>query len=187
MRNGRMLKYTIMFGSLIGIAMAVPAAYQANPEMLRSLFSSSGETQEAQVSYVAPQAPRPHQRSSGSRVLVPMDSRGHFVTEFKFNGQKVKALVDTGATYVALNRTTAMRIGIPIKASDMRYSVSTANGEALAAAVNIEDVTIGKIRVSNVPALVLEDKALDGVLLGMSFLKELDRFSIEDRTLVLEE
>lgn len=176
-----------MFGTLIGAAVAVPTLHNSNPELLRSLMSWQSEAEPARVAYAQPEPiHRSAPASSGTRVVVPMDSRGHFVTDFRFNGQKVKALVDTGATYVALNRSTAQRMGMRIAISDMKYAVSTANGEAKAAAVSIDEVSIGKIRVRNVPALVLEDKALDGVLMGMSFLKELDRFAIEDRTLILE-
>jgi aspartyl protease family protein len=88
---------------------------------------------------------------------------------------------------VAINKTMASRIGIKVTAQDMKFKVSTANGQAAAAAVMINEIAIGKIRVNNVPALVLEDKALDGMLMGMSFLKELDRFAIENRTLILRQ
>jgi aspartyl protease family protein len=182
-----MFKHTIMFGAVIGAAIAVPALHNSNPDLLPALFARSGAEEPARAAYVQPAPVRSNAPSSlGTRVVVPMDSRGHFVTDFRFNGHKVKALVDTGATYVAINRSTAQRMGMRIGTSDMKYAVSTANGEAKAAAVSIDEVSIGKIRVRNVPALVLEDKALDGVLMGMSFLKELDRFAIEDRTLILE-
>jgi aspartyl protease family protein len=185
--NAGMLRHTIMFGALIGTAIAVPALHNSNPELLKSLFSRQADAQPARAAYAQPEGvQRSGPASLGTRVVIPMDSRGHFVTDFRFNGHKVKALVDTGATYVALNRSTAQRMGMRIATADMRYAVSTANGEAKAAAVSIDEVSIGKIRVRNVPALVLEDRALDGVLLGMSFLKELDRFAIEDRTLILE-
>jgi aspartyl protease family protein len=68
----------------------------------------------------------------------------------------------------------------------MVHPVTTANGNTAAAAVVLDEVAIGKIRIRNVPALVLEDQALNGVLMGMSFLKELDRFTIDDRTLILQ-
>lgn len=182
-----MLKYTIMFGSLIGFAVAVPFVHQSNPELFRSLFQSSAEQPAVQVAHGDPDPVRKPAASLSTKVAIPMDARGHFVTDFRFNGEKVKALVDTGATYVALNKSTAQRIGMRIASDEMKYTVSTANGEAAAAAISIDEVSIGKIRVRNVPALVLEDKALDGVLLGMSFLKELDRFAIQDRTLILEQ
>ena len=180
-----MLRHTFFFGSLIGCAVAVPFVYQANPTYFRELLNKE---QPAQLSYASPSQPiRPQSQSLGSKVVIPMDSRGHFITDFKLNGYRVEALVDTGATYVAINRTVASRIGVRITADDMKYKVTTANGKAAAAAINIDEVAIGRIRVRNVPALVLEDRALNGILMGMSFLKELDRFAIEDRSLVLEQ
>lgn len=180
-----MIKHTIFFGGLIGLAVVVPMLYQSNPDLLRNMMKPS----ETQVAYkVEPVTKQSSGASiSGSKVVIPMDERGHFQTDFKLNGRKFMALVDTGATYVAMNRSTANRIGIKVSSQEMKYKVSTANGQAPAAAVMINEVSIGKIRVNNVPALVLEDDALDGILMGMSFLKELDRFAIENRSLILQQ
>lgn len=180
-----MIKHTIFFGGLIGLAVAVPVLYQGNSDFLRNAYKG----EEKPVSFnVAPVDKISGGLSvSGTKVVIPMDERGHFQTDFKLNGRKVNALVDTGATYVALNRSTASKIGIKITAQDMKFKVTTANGQTPAAAVMINEVSIGKIRINNVPALVLDDKALDGILMGMSFLKELDRFAIENRTLVLQQ
>ena len=49
----------------------------------------------------------------------------------------------------------------------------------------IDSLQIGRIYVENVQALVLDDKALDGTLIGMSFLKRLDKFEVADGALVL--
>ena len=180
-----MLRHTIFFGAIIGSAVAVPFVHQANPALFSRFFSS---TPDPQVALVQPNA-KTHSAqvsSSATRVEVPMDARGHFVTEFKLNGRRTEALVDTGATYVAINRSLASRIGVKVAQADMKHSVTTANGKAAAAAILVDEIAIGRIRVRNVPALVLEDRALAGVLMGMSFLKELDRFAIENRTLILE-
>ncbi|MGL4406034.1 MAG: retropepsin-like aspartic protease family protein [Notoacmeibacter sp.] len=180
-----MIKHTIFFGGLIGMAVAVPLFYQNNPDLFRNLTRSEPN----QVAFKV----EPEQKTSngtsllGNKVAIPMDERGHFQTDFKLNGRKVMALVDTGATYVAINRSTASRIGLKITTQDMKFKVTTANGQTPAASVVINEVAIGKIRVNNVPALVLDDKALDGILMGMSFLKELDKFSIENRTLILQQ
>jgi aspartyl protease family protein len=181
-----MIKNAIFVGTVIGIAFGVPVFYLSNSNMNQALRHNS---QSEQIAYVA----EPQQKTakapalSGAAVAIAMDERGHFQSDFKLNGRKVQALIDTGATYVAINKTMASRIGIKITAKDMKYKVSTANGEASAAAVLIHDVSIGKIRVYDVEALVMEDKALDGVLMGMSFLKQLDKFTVENQTLVLKQ
>ena len=46
---------------------------------------------------------------------------------------------------------------------------------------------IGRIYIESVQALVLDDKALDGTLIGMSFLKRLDKFEVADGALVLSQ
>ena len=100
--------------------------------------------------------------------------------EFKLNGRQVKALVDTGATLVAINASTAKRIGITLSPADFKYQVDTANGTARAASAMIDNLQIGRIYVESVQALVLDDKALDGTLIGMSFLKRLGKFEVAD-------
>ena len=64
---------------------------------------------------------------SGSVRLKP-DERGHYVAEFRMNGKSVTALVDTGASMVAINKTTARKLGINVGPliSNMRSTQPTA-------------------------------------------------------------
>ena len=55
--------------------------------------------------------PAPESVSSGS-VKLKAGPGGHFVAEFRMNGKGVTALVDTGASSVAINKSTAKRLGI---------------------------------------------------------------------------
>lgn len=125
---------------------------------------------------------------TGSRTAsIPMDHSGHFIGEFRINGRPVKGVVDTGATVVALNVSTARSIGLNPRANEFTYRVGTANGETTAAKVNLSRVEIGPIAVNDVVAYVLDDKALDGTLVGMSFMSKLDGYRVEGRTLKLED
>lgn len=169
---------------MIGMAVAIPMLYQSNPDAVRGLLVSR-DTPQLNTVTAMPSANDLRAPSVSRKAVIPMDSRGHFVSDFSFNGRRVNALVDTGATYVAINESTARRIGVAIAASDFKHSVSTANGQTPAAAIMIGEVEIGRVRVRNVPALVLKDRALTGTLVGMSFLKELDKFTIQDRELLL--
>lgn len=123
----------------------------------------------------------------GRKARIRMDSRGHFVTQARMNGRRIEVLVDTGATSVAINTTTARRLGIKLSPSDFKYTVNTANGRIKAASATIDRIEIGRVSVTNVRAAVLKDASLTDTLLGMSFLKELDRFEIRNRELVLEQ
>src|ERR1700681_4426248 len=49
----------------------------------------------------------------GNRNLsIPRDARGHFLTEGRIDGQRIGFMVDTGASVVALNKTSAARFGL---------------------------------------------------------------------------
>ncbi len=111
------------------------------------------------------------------------DSRGHFSFRTSMNGKNVKVLVDTGASVVAINNSTAKRINLRPNGGRMR--VSTANGTLTVDQATIREISIGDITVYNVKAVILDDSALDGTLLGMSFLKKLKKFEIDGRTLTL--
>lgn len=122
---------------------------------------------------------------SGRSVRLQSDRTGHYHADAKMNNRRVRVLVDTGATLVALNESAARRLGIRLKASDFKYRVSTANGTTAAAAATIGEVRIGRVSVRDVRASVLRDEALDTVLLGMSFLGRLKSFRVERGELVL--
>jgi aspartyl protease family protein len=118
-------------------------------------------------------------------VRVDADRQGHFVTQFRMNGKPVEAMVDTGATIVAISKSTARRLGISVLSRDFVYPVQTANGTTKVARAVIDSIEIGGIRVRNVEAAVIEDRSLGGTLLGMSFLNQLKSFKVENGELIL--
>ena len=179
-----MLRYVIPV-----LAVSVASVYGAQ-EYLKSTEDMRREQNAPKptVKQVA-KAPQPKQEAPlyGRKARIEMDSRGHFVTTAKMNGRSVEVLVDTGATSVAINRKTARRLGINLKQSDFKYKVNTANGVTRAASVQIDRIQIGRINVRNVNAAVLDDNALKGTLLGMSFLGQLKSFEVKNRQLVLSQ
>jgi aspartyl protease family protein len=190
-RATAMLRKLIFLGGLLAaVAVAVPYFHQRDPDgftwLLRAVVQEEPQTSQPMTVAAAPSAGQ-STALSGRKVHIPADPRGHFVTDFRLNGRTVSALVDTGATTVAINRSTARRIGIALQLADFRYQVNTANGATNAAAVTIATLQIGRIHLENVQAMVLEDRALAGTLIGMSFLKRLSRFKVEDGALVLEQ
>ena len=101
------------------------------------------------------------------------DHGGHFVTDALINGRTVRALVDTGATSVAMNAPEAARLGIDARGGQ-RVSVSTANGVVAARAVQLDTVQIGSITLHNVEAIVHDGASPEIVLIGMSVLGRLE-------------
>ena len=120
-------------------------------------------------------------------AVLKADGRGHFIGTFTINGRKIDGLVDTGASLVAINLSTAERLGITRSSLDFRHQVTTANGKTRAAAVNLARVEIDGIRVSDVGAMVLDDAALSGTLIGMSFLKALSSYQVAGREMRLRQ
>jgi len=184
-----MLRKLVILGVCAGSSASIPIVYQSNPETFVSLYERviGGETQQAAPQpkiTVARAAPEP-ETLIGRKVRLAADERGHFTAEFKLNGRRVVAMVDTGATLVAINVSTARRIGIQLAPEDFKYKVDTANGMARAATATIDKLQIGKIFVANVEAVVLDDSALNSTLMGMSFLKRLGKFQVEDGALLM--
>lgn len=179
-----MLRKLLILGVCAGTSASIPILYESNRETVHKLLkAAAAKKPEATAAAQAPQAASGI--LSGRKVQIAPDARGHFLADFKVNGRRVAAMVDTGATYVVLNRSTARSLGIALNPADFKYKVDTANGTTHAASARLADVNIGRIHVENVEAAVLEDSAIDDVLIGMSFLKRLDRYAVENNALVL--
>ncbi|MEO1700442.1 MAG: TIGR02281 family clan AA aspartic protease [Pseudomonadota bacterium] len=127
--------------------------------------------------------PQPVRLSGVERVR--RDQQGHYVGDFRLNNFRVKGLIDTGATTIAINESVARRAGLRLRRDDFKYQVNTANGAVVAARATINDVQIGQIRVSAVEAMVLPDETLNVVLVGMSFMNRLRGFEYDNGQLVL--
>ena len=115
------------------------------------------------------------------------DSRGQFLAEGRIDGQRIGFMVDTGASVVALNETSAARFGLRPSRGDYNAAVTTANGTVKAARTRIAMLELGGLIVRDVDAMVLPDEALSENLLGLSFLSKLRRFEYTNGRMVLEQ
>jgi aspartyl protease family protein len=181
-----MFRNLFLLGVAAAFALAVPAFYEANPALFQRV-PTADDTVAAQPEPVTQPAPTEPEVLLGRKVRLTADARGHYTAEFKLNGHRVHALVDTGATLVAINRSTARRIGINLVPADFVHQVNTANGATRAAVTVIDRLQIGRIHVEDVQAVVLDDRALQHTLIGMSFLNRLGRFKVENGALLIEQ
>lgn len=122
----------------------------------------------------------------GERTLVvPQGEDGHYVVDGLVNGQRVRFMVDTGATETVLSPADARRLGIPVDTLNYGYESETANGKGYSAAYDATSLEVGAIRLEGFRVMV--NKApMSGSLLGMSFLKRLEAFEFRDRQLILK-
>jgi aspartyl protease family protein len=111
--------------------------------------------------------------ASAQSATLTADAQGHFVVEGQINGGRVRFLVDTGATTIALSSADAGRLGIDYRKGQPGL-MGTANGTAVAYKVKLDTVRIGDIVANNVDAAVLEGSQIPFALLGMSFLNRME-------------
>ena len=116
------------------------------------------------------------------QVLLERNRSGHYVVTGAINRQPVRFLVDTGATYVAVDQTLARQL--ELRPGAAQY-LQTANGSVKGYRTVLKEVSVGGITITTVPAVIMPDLG-DNVLLGMSFLKRLTLVQ-KGNTLMLEQ
>jgi aspartyl protease family protein len=126
-------------------------------------------------------------QASVRSLSIPRDGRGHFETEGRIDGQRIAFMVDTGASVIALNESSAARFGLRPARGEFKAIVATANGTVKAAPTRLAMVDVGGLVVRDVEAMVLPDEALSENLLGLSFLSKLRRFEYANGKMVLEQ
>jgi aspartyl protease family protein len=110
--------------------------------------------------------------SDGTReVILQRNRSGHYLATGELNGQPVNFLLDTGATWVSIPEKIATHLKL-VRGAPME--VSTANGVITAYATWVDTVSLGNIQLHNIRASINPNAPDDDVLLGMSFLKELE-------------
>ncbi|MEL6196559.1 MAG: TIGR02281 family clan AA aspartic protease [Pseudomonadota bacterium] len=112
---------------------------------------------------------------------------GHYRAEAEVNGRPMAMMVDTGASMVVLPYETVSRIGIDPTALDFNMPVATANGRSTVAPIELREIRIGDIVVTNVSAAVAHPGRLHMGLLGMSFLDRLAETSFQGKRLFLRQ
>ena len=110
---------------------------------------------------------------SGNRIVLPADSRGHFMTQGTINGRAVPFMLDTGATNVAMSAADAQRIGLDYS-KGQPVQIGTANGVAQGYRLRLQSVRVGDVEVYDIDAVVSQ-QSMPFVLLGNSFI---NRFSM---------
>lgn len=118
------------------------------------------------------------------RVEIAAGPDGHFVLDAAVEGVPVTFLVDSGATTVVLSSDAARRLGLGAGRLRYTHKVTTANGVVRAAPVRLRELRIGQLALRDVEAAVLETP-LQTSLLGMSFLRRLERWEVRDGRLAL--
>ena len=103
---------------------------------------------------------------SSKQIVLPRDSRGHYIGQAWLNGMPVNVLVDTGATMVMIPAHLQDKLGL---SADASFPVNTATGQTIAQHTVIDAMKIGPVLLHDVQAALVETPK-NIVLVGMSFL-----------------
>ncbi len=103
-------------------------------------------------------------------VNLAADRQGHFIATGQINGREVTFLVDTGATLVSIPEGLADRMGLERMAP---IRLETAAGNVQGWLTRLDEVRLGDIVQRDVRAAINPGRH-DTVLLGMSFLREVE-------------
>ncbi|MFK0162585.1 TIGR02281 family clan AA aspartic protease [Rhizobium sp. NPDC090279] len=174
-----MLVRVLVFAGIIAVAATqVP--------MLVDSYEERAE-RPAPIEAVSLAPPKLEAPVSYGSVQLRANAGGHYEGDFSINGRSVHGMIDTGATYVAMNESTARSLGFSSVDLDFRYSVQTANGASKVAYIKLDRLEIGTIRVRDIDAVVAKDSALSTTLIGMSFMKKLNSYGVQNGTLLLKQ
>lgn len=113
-------------------------------------------------------------------IVVPVARDGHYYLDGEINGQSVRFLVDTGASYIAVGSDFARRANLPAGVAGF---FNTANGSVEGRIVRDQQVRADIFEVSGVTVAVMPGRIEYG-LLGQNFLQYFD-VKQSDGTLVL--
>ncbi|MEO0467005.1 MAG: TIGR02281 family clan AA aspartic protease [Pseudomonadota bacterium] len=131
-------------------------------------------------------APEQEFQLSATAAMLKLENDGHYWASAAVDGTAVRFMVDTGASTVALTYNDAQRIGIRLAPEDFRWTINTAGGEVMGASVRLDEISIGRVTVRNVEAMVLRE-GLTQSLLGMTFLSQLESYEFRRGHLIMRQ
>ena len=171
------LAFAISTLLLIGLISRASDTFGAKPTAMA--------TQAKPASVHAAVAPATANKGSGV-AYVRLDKRNAFTTGIEIEGKPFQAIIDTGASIVALRYEDAKTLGLFSKGEKWNRMVATANGNGRAMAVRVNNLSIGDLIVYDVEALALAPGALSINLIGMSLLRRLSKVEVRPGVIVLE-
>lgn len=116
-------------------------------------------------------------------VVLKRNRQGHYIATGKINGHSVTFLLDTGATVVAVPYHLRDRLNLE---PGMAVATKTANGTSTSYTTTIDELRLGDIHVNNIRAGIATGLEGNEILLGMSFLSDLELIQRGD-TLVIRQ
>lgn len=118
-------------------------------------------------------------------LVIPQDDHGGYEVIGQVNGQRVRFLIDTGASDTVLSPADARRLGVDPAGLNYVEPFETANGKGFGAPYVAQRLQVGAITLDDFP-MSINRAPMSSSLLGLSFLDRLAAFEIRDRKLYLK-
>ena len=177
--SGKSVRFSLV---VVGMVLVTGLALVAMLQPRRAPAPKIAAAPPAAMKVTAPARPA---KPAQNVLTYGADHAGHYLVEASVNGARIRFLVDTGATMVALTPEDAQAAGLSGASLTYSLRMNTAHGEAKAARATLREVRLGQLSVEDVPAVVMEED-MPVSLLGMSFLNRLNGYSIKDGVLTIE-
>lgn len=172
------LTFILVAGILSAMLSSGGSRMSSSPQGFKAPAERKQEAMSAASS--SPSEPSPS-RSDGIELRREPD--GHFYANVEINGTPIRALVDTGASGIALSREDARRAGIGISIGMYDVVGEGASGEVRGERVTLDRVTLGSETAEGMRAVVLDTG--DQSLLGQSFLSNFGSVEIQGDKMIL--
>jgi aspartyl protease family protein len=117
-------------------------------------------------------------------LVITASADGHFYVNGRANGQRIRFMIDTGASNITLSPQDASRIGINLSELRFNQRFQTANGVGLGAPYRLDSLSIGSFEFADTRVSV-NGADMSTSLLGMSFLERLKSFEFRGSKLYL--
>jgi aspartyl protease family protein len=117
------------------------------------------------------------------RIELAREADGHFYADIDVNHAKVRFMIDTGATSVALTGDDARQIGLSWNQDELQPVARGASGTVVGKHVTIDRMQIGNVQANNVRAVIVPE-GLDVSLLGQTFLARVSSVNISGDKMV---
>lgn len=150
----RYLLWSAVWAGLIAAGYFVATQLTAEPPVARSLDQGTQE------------------------IAIPVSRDGHFYLDGAINGEPLRFMIDTGATYVSVGAGFAKAAGLP---DGITGYFTTANGKVEGRIVKNLEVQADAFQVSGLSVAVMPSQSRVG-LLGQNFLR---RFEVSQAAKVM--
>jgi aspartyl protease family protein len=118
-------------------------------------------------------------------LMIQRSEGGGFYVIGQVDQAQVRFAIDTGASDIVLSPDDARRIGVDPSMLKFSSASETANGVGYGAPIVVKSLTVGPIRLTDVPVTV-NQAPMSASLLGASFLRRLSSFEIRGDQLFLK-